>query len=82
VIGGFFSLSMPAAIFAAISPFPPFPAMLSFLLAPGREAHLENETKNPPTISGKTTKENDRNFATKPCGRRRTETRGFRMELG
>jgi hypothetical protein len=45
VIGGFFSLSMPAAIFAAISPFPPFPAM-----APAKP-RLQNQTKTP-TISG------------------------------
>jgi hypothetical protein len=46
---------MPAAIFAAISPFPPFPAMLFLLrLAPANAPGKRNE--NPrrfPTISGK-----------------------------
>ena len=54
--GCFFSLSMPAAVFAAISPFPPFPAILLvlLLLAPATADAPGDETKTP-TIFKKTT---------------------------
>ena len=49
--GCFFPLSMPAAVFAAIRPFPPFPAIL---LAPATADAPGDETKTP-TIFKKTT---------------------------
>jgi len=53
---------MPAAIFAAMSPFPPFPAMLFLLrLAPAKRTWKTK--RKPPNDFRKTTKENDRNFA-------------------
>jgi len=73
---------MPAAVFAAISPFPPFPAILLvlLLLAPATADAPGDGGKKPktPTIFKKSTRTKTPGISRETAGER-TKERGFRL---